>query len=226
MKSSLTFTIPWLSVKTTPTTQRPDLWNGQSQEWAWNQENWGDIATAASTESYWIEQKMDISALTTMQEKVIFPYATEVETIPASHEVGLGMSLCTDTLIISRVPLESEVLNRIPRDHSQLYGDIIPGTLGSFIDAEHILYWRHTEYRDDTGLSPVNFTIANVSDGGSFAPTASDSIWVYRVIMNSIQAMQNSSVFYPSVRLTVSLEQEREDNIPYLARRILSVRSI
>jgi len=91
------------------------------------------------------------------------------------------------------------------------------GFPGSTLNFEHVLYMRGQRWGTDTTTNMVFPLKADEWQSGSMMPTASDRVYLYRVVYVSLGATA-SSIIVPSARAVLQVENKAEPDHEYIMR--------
>lgn len=204
-------------------------WNGDNAATAYERyTNWGGVGPYGTNTTFVWREKIDIRGLTMNMEKTIFPDHVTFERSFVRNEVNSNPEEWVDTVILSRVPISDDDLQRIPADEGSFAGGLLPGNHGTDTDASDVIYLHQTMFSHRSDIT-TPLTQEFFNEGGRLQPLASMFIWVYRVVQTRWVAttpLQNGASLIPAMNLYLHVDTDKEDVIPYLSRLAMSVKTV
>lgn len=187
--------------------------------------NWGGDGPYQHNTTFLWREKIDIRGLTMNMEKTVFPEHVTIERTFVRDQVNTNPEEWVDTIILSRTPISTDDLQRIPVDEQSFAGGLVPGQHGTDTDSSDVIYYHQTMYSHRSDVS-TPLTQEYFNDGGRMQPLASESIWVYRLIQTRWGAIQNGASLIPAMNVYLHVDTDKEDVIPYLSRLAMSHKTV
>jgi hypothetical protein len=161
------------------------------------------------------ESFIDLNGLA-LEEETIFPDAMTIQ------EAGLGNAIDGgpgDSIVTM------DIVSSVAIDMPSKYGDILfngAGFLGGPGDFQHIQYLRTERHTLDIDTGSVFPFKAESNQAGSMAPTASDRLYVYRLVIiypaNSADPASLTLARRQGSRLVVGMSTKKEQEYQYMMR--------
>lgn len=166
--------------------------------------------TRISGQIFASECYFDLAGLA-MDDKTIFPNAITCQrgNSPLLQGAAPGDNfIMLDVLTSIPVDTSTDVLN---------WFNVGPGFPGSTLNFEHVLYMRGQRWTVDVDTNSQFPLKADEWQAGSLAPTASDRVYSYRVVLvNTGNA--SARIITPTGRHVMQVEVEEEPTYEYLMR--------
>lgn len=166
----------------------------------------------ATTTVFVSEQVLDVAGLAMEEETLFFDGIT-------TQEGGIGAGIAGDAGdsfvtfdIVSTIPID------IDNNYSRIlfYGVGYPA--GPPINFEHIPFALRTRYTLDLDTAAAFAFKASTEQCGSMEPTASDKLYVYRLLFIYDQSGNATSVSVPPVRVLFAITTKEEATYSYMMR--------
>lgn len=175
------------------------------------------LASQTTYAVYAQEDYFDLAGLT-QQEKTLFFETVSVQSpynpsIIGGH-TGDGVR---ESIILTTTP--------IPSDQLLLEFGLGPGLPNSFIDWSQLVYYRSQSYAQTVDIAGFQFLpILSENKMGSAYPTASDRIYIYRVIQAEVvsASAQFTSLTLPGCQIVLGATAKEEPEFQYLYRLMRS----
>ena len=157
------------------------------------------------------ESFIDLSGLA-LEEETIFPDAMTIQ------EAGLGNAIAGaagDSMVTM------DIVSSVAIDVAGNYGDILfngagfPGGPGDFQHIQYVRTERHTLDIDTGAVFPFK---AESNQSGSMAPTASDRLYVYRLVFIYNASGTLATARRQGGRLVVAMSTKKEQEYQYMMR--------
>jgi hypothetical protein len=174
--------------------------------------NHGWRPVPSTTTVFVSEQVLDVAGLAMEEETLFFDGITTQEGgIGAGIEGDAGDSFVTFD-IVSTIPID------IDNNYSRIlfYGVGYPA--GPPINFEHIPFALRTRYTLDLDTAAAFAFKASTEQHGSMEPTASDKLYVYRLLFIYDQSTNATSVSVPPVRVLFAITAQEEATYSYMMR--------
>ena len=174
---------------------------------AGNNDNWTKLeGTVFLSETY-----VDLAGIA-QDEETIYPDAIQIQ------ESGLGNAIsgaAGDSMVTM------DIISSVAIDIPATYGDILlngvgfPHGPGDFQHIQYVRTERHTLDLDTASVFPFK---AESNQAGSMAPTASDRLYVYRLVFIYDSSDTVASVKRQAGRVVMAVDARKEQEYQYLMR--------
>lgn len=156
------------------------------------------------------ETYFDLNGLSMEEKTVFFEGATVQEFANPSHVGGAAGDLTQVIDIMSALPLNDTQL--------QSCAVFANGIEIAFPTFDQTIYFRNNIYLVDVDfLASGYFNLMSTNQMGSLGPTASDRIYVYKIVLFGANNTATSYTVYPS-RFLLSMEAREEPEFQHIMR--------
>lgn len=156
------------------------------------------------------ETYFDLKGLAIEDETIFFDgMAVQESGVPAIQGTAGDNYMLFD--FMTTIPLDQNAINAVIT--------VAPGFPGSTLNYEHVPYARYRRWAIDLDTAARMAMVVNDSQAGSLAPTASDRLYCYRiVIVDAATLASATSINTQAARYVIDATPKAEPEYQYLMR--------